>query len=291
MRMTYTTNEKLPRVRATAVRMVRSGKSTRAVARYFGYSQSAVVKWCTRAGIVVGARIETRSSRPNTQPRSLPKETVAAIIAARVKHKRCSEVVHEYLKRDGITVSLSSVKRTLRRFRLLKIRSPWKKKRRYPPRPDAEKPGDLVQFDTVHLGAPGSRRYVYTALDVCTRYGFAMVSDRANCRRSIMFFRRVCRSFPLRTVQTDNGPEFGLFFSDAVRRFGALHRHIHPRSPNENGHLERFNRTLQEETLALGFGLSSAGISKFMTHYNEKRLHMGLKFKTPAEMLKVIPSY
>lgn len=291
MGMAYTTNEQMPRVRATAVRMVRSGKSTRAVARHFGYSQSAVVKWCKRAGIVVGARIETRSSRPESHPHALGKNTVAAIIAARVEHKRCSEVVHEHLKRDGVTVSLSSVKRILRRYHLLKVRNPWKKKRKYPPRPDAEKAGDLVQFDTVHLGAPGSRRYVYTALDVCTRYGFAMTSDRANCRASITFFKRVCRSFPVRTVQTDNGPEFGLFFSDAVRRFGASHRHIHPRSPNENGHLERFNRTLQEETLALGLSLSSAGISKFMTHYNEKRLHMGLKFKTPAEMLKVIPRY
>lgn len=286
MRMAYTTNENTPRVRAQAVRMVRSGRSTRMVARHFGYSQSAVVKWCARAGIVVGARIETRSSRPDSHPQSLSRETLAAIIAARIEHKRCSEVVHEYLKRDGVRVSLSSVKRILRRYHLLKVRSPWKKRRRYPPRPDVERAGDLVQFDTVHLGPPGSHRYVYTALDVYTRYGFAMVSDRATCRASISFFKQVVRQFPIRTVQTDNGPEFGLFFTDSVRRSGAYHRHIHPRSPNENGHLERFNRTLQEETLALGFGLSSDGIERYMVHYNEKRLHMGLNFKTPREMLK-----
>jgi hypothetical protein len=37
MRMSYTKNENVPKVRAYAVRMVRSGKSTREVARYFGY--------------------------------------------------------------------------------------------------------------------------------------------------------------------------------------------------------------------------------------------------------------
>lgn len=284
--MPYATSENLPRVRAQAVRMVRRGSSTREVARHFGYSQSAVVKWTKKAGIVVGARIETGSSRPKRHPHSLSKEMVARIIAARIKHRRCSEVVHEHLKREGVVVSLSSVKRILGRYSLLKKRSAWKKARRYPPRPDVARPGDLVEFDTVHLGRPGNRRYVYTALDVYSRFGFAMASAQANCRMSVKFLRLVMRRFPCRVVQTDNGPEFGLFFTDAVKRAGADHRHIHPRSPNENGHLERFNRTLQEETLAFGLSLSSDGIAKFMTHYNEKRLHMGLNFKTPREMLK-----
>src|SRR3989344_9550873 len=96
MEMAYDTSENLPRVRATAVRMVRSGKSTREVARHFGYSQSCIVKWCARAGVVVGARIETKVCRPKTHPRSLSKENVAAIVAARIKHNRCAEGVHEY---------------------------------------------------------------------------------------------------------------------------------------------------------------------------------------------------
>ena len=283
--MAYNNSEKIPRVRAQAVRMVRAGSSTREVARHFGYSQSCIVKWCKKAGIVVGARIETKSSRPKSHPRSLSKEKVAAIIKARIEHNRCSEVVHEYLKRDNVSVSLSSVKRTLRRFHMLKVRSPWKKKRRYPPRPEVAKLGDLVEFDTVHLGPPGSRSYVYTALDVHTRYGFAMTSPRATAAVSVRFFRQVKRKLPIHTVQTDNGPEFGLYFTDAVVRAGVRHRHNHPRSPNENGHLERFNRTLQEEAPAFGLGLSSAGIEKFLTHYNKKRLHMALKFKTPHEML------
>jgi len=291
MEMAYSTNDKMPWVRARAVRMVRGGESTRKVARHFGYSQSCIVKWCKKAGIVVGKCIETKSCRPKSHPNSLPKEKVAAIIKARIEHNRCSEVVHEYLKRDGVAVSLSSVKRTLKRYRLLKERSPWKKKRKYPPRPDVVAQGDLVQFDTVHLGPSGSRSYVYTALDVHTRYGFAMVSPKANAVVSVRFFKQVKSKFPIHTVQTDNGPEFGLYFTDAVKRAGVHHRHNHPRSPNENGHLERFNRTLQEEALAFGLGLSSAGIAKFLTHYNERRLHMGLKYKTPQEMLKVIPRY
>ncbi len=118
-----------------------------------------------------------------------------------------------------------------------------------------------------------------------------MVSESIGCGMSIRFFKQVKRKFPVRVVQTDNGSEFGRAFTDAVNRAGVSHRHNHPRSPNENGHLERFNRTLQEETLAWGEGLSSSAVSKFITHYNEKRLHMGLKYKTPKEMLEVLRRY
>ena len=103
--MSYTKNENVPKVRADAVRMVRSGKSTRVVARYFGYSQSAIVKWCQKAPRSFSDRIETRSSAPLTSPNSLPKETVGRIIHARIKSKRCSEVVYEMLKAEGVEVA------------------------------------------------------------------------------------------------------------------------------------------------------------------------------------------
>src|SRR3989338_7176925 len=250
MKMSYTTNEKIAEIRARAVNMVRSGTTTRKVARHFGYSQSAVVKWCIRAPRGIVEDIPTRSSAPHTSPSALPEKTVGRIIHARVKSKRCAEVVHELLKNEGVTVSLSSVKRTLSRFGLLKRRSLWKRRRVYPPRPEATKPGMLVQMDTIHfVDKHGTRTYVYTALDVHSRYGFAILSTKANCHRSIVFLKKAVTHFPFRvqTIQTDNGPEFGLHFTDCVTRNNMTHRHIHPRSPNENGHLERFNRTIQEE--------------------------------------------
>ena len=92
------------------------------------------------------------------------------IIATRIKIKRCSEVVHEKLKSEGVSVSLSTVKRVLSRYGCLKKRSLWKKQRRYPIRPDIQKQGDLVEFDTIHfVDRSGKREYVYTALDVYSR--------------------------------------------------------------------------------------------------------------------------
>lgn len=286
MRMSYTTSEKIAIIRAQAVNMVRSGKSTRKVARHFGYSQSAVVKWCARASKGIVECIETRSSAPKVSPLSLPEETVGRIIHARIKSKRCAEVVFEMLKAEGVAVSLSSVKRKLSRYGLLKKRSPWKKTRVYPPRPEANTAGMLVQMDTIHfVDKHGKRIYVYTALDVYSRYGFAILSKRSNCYQSAIFLKKTIKYFPfhIQNIQTDNGPEFGFYFTDFVTRSGMIHRHIHPRSPNENGHLERFNRTIQEEIGRHGWCIFiPKDIEAFLYHYNTERLHMGINFKTPA---------
>jgi len=287
--MAYTTNEKIPRVRATAVRMVRSGKSTREVARYFGYNQSSIVRWCKKAGIVVGARIETESSAPKTHPKSLSREIVGRIIHARLKTRRCAEVVYETLKAEGVKVSLSSVKRKLSRYGLLKKRSPWKKKRTYPVRPEAKTPGILVQMDTIHfVDRYRKRTYVYTALDVYSRYGFAILAKKIGAKPSINFLKKVIRYFPfdIQNIQTDNGPEFGLHFTDFVVRNKMTHRHIHPRSPNENGHLERFNRTIQEEMPTNNLCIFiEKDIEKYLKHYNNSRMHMGINFKTPKQLI------
>lgn len=288
MKMAYVTNEKLPEIRMKAVLLVRQGWSTRKVARHFGFSQSAVVKWCARAPRDGRRVIPTKSSAPKTSPGALPKETVGRIIHARIKTKRCAEVVHEMLKAEGVEVSLSSVKRKLSQYGLLKKRNPWKRTRKYPPRPEAKVPGMLVQMDTIHfVDKHGKRTYVYTALDVHSRYGFAALSRKANCLRSVAFLKKALVYFPFRiqNIQTDNGPEFGLYFTDFVTRNGMSHRHIHPRSPNENGHLERFNRTIQEEIGRHGWCIFiPKDIEAYLNHYNTERMHMGIDFKTPAQL-------
>jgi transposase InsO family protein len=290
MTMAYTTNEKIGKVRVLAIRMMLSGKSTRETARYFGYNQSTIVRWGKRRDEVWHKKGElpTRSSRPHTSPRRTSRVTEAKIIAVRKETKRCAEVVYEQLKRDGVTVSLSTVKRVLKRYGCLKERSRWKKRRMYPIRPDIAKEGDLVELDTIHfVDKENKRSYMYTALDVYSRYGFVMLSKKANTHASLRFLKKAKEyfSFKIECIQTDNGPEFGKFFTDNC---GIKHRHNHPRSPNENGHLERFNRTIQEEPQKHGLSIFiQKDVKQYLEYYNTKRMHMGIKFKTPKEMISL----
>jgi transposase-like protein len=105
--MPYTTNPHAPKVRWEAVKMLRSGKSSREVARYFGYDQSTVLRWAKKASTRNAGPIPTRSSRPHHNPNALPGAVVSAIISKRLEHDRCGQVVHQELLRSGVEVSLS----------------------------------------------------------------------------------------------------------------------------------------------------------------------------------------
>lgn len=296
MYMPYTTNPHLPHVRMEAVRLVRSGWSTVKVARHLGYSQSAIVKWVARAPENLRARvIPTRSSRPLHHPRQLDPELVRTIITYRKQYRRGAEVLQELMRRDGIVVSQSSVKRTLRRNELI-YPSKWKKWHIYPPRPMPECPGSLVEIDTVHDGAPEDRLYLYTLLDVFSRWAYAIPCLRINTRQSMRFVSAAqnVAPFSFQTLQSDHGSEFSKWFTERVEEHGLSHRHSRVRTPNDNAHLERFNRTIQEECIArVPRSLRSwqKEIPEYLQWYNEGRPHMGLEMKTPFDMIKTIPRY
>jgi transposase InsO family protein len=294
--MAYTKNPALPRVRREAVYLVRQkGWSTRKAARHFGYTHSAIVKWCAKDETGGFRKIETQSSKPKTSPRALKREVVQAIIKKRIGRRRCGQVIHQELLLDGIDVSLCSVQRTLKRCHLLKERSPWKRPHDATPRPEALHPGALLQADTVHFVLPdGSRLYVYTLIDLYSRWAYAEVSEKLRVYTSAHFIARAqkkaCFSFDM--VQTDHGPEFGIRFTHTLLRKRIAHRHSRVRKPNDNAHVERFNRTLQDECLTgvpRTIASFSKAISTYLPYYVNDRMHMGIDFKTPAQMLTVVP--
>jgi len=287
--MAYTTNPKLPRLRAKAVEMVRAGKSVSEVARYFGYTKGAVSKWCKKAPKCRTWVIPTESSRPHHHPNELATEMVNTIIDYKCRYKRCSEVIHRHLVNDGINVSLSSVKRKLEYAGLIKKKSPWKRLHLSIERPNPIKPGDLVMVDTIHLMVNPQRRiYVYTLIDVFSRWTFAWATDKINTRKSIEFLKRAqaMADFEFGCVQSDNGSEFSQHFSERIK---LLHRHSRVRKPNDNSYVERFNRTLQDECLRkcrVNVRLFNRVLPVYLNYYNSERLHMGINFQTPNILIK-----
>lgn len=151
--------------------------------------------------------------------------------SCRERRGRCAKVIQAELALQGIALSLSSVKRTLTRYGYGE-RSPWKRTHRSLPRPVPEKPGDLVQIDTIHLQPDRSRFYVYTLLDVASRWAHAAVTERISTRRSVRFVRaaQARAKFPFTMLQSDWGSEWSTHFSE---RIGLSHRHSRVRTPND----------------------------------------------------------
>ncbi len=296
MYMTYTNNPNLPRVRAEAVRLVKSGWSIRKAAKHFGFSHCSVRLWLKKKP-VYGWRgrmeIPTLSSRPHHHPKELKPNIVSAIVEQRKKRNRCAEVVHHELFNQGIIVSLSSVKRTLKRQGLIGHRSPWKRWHFSEARPEAVLAGDLVQIDTIHFVIGDKRFYVYTLLDVASRWAYAKVSLRINTWNSLKFVKEALKhsEFNFKMIQSDHGSEFSVWFTEHLAKLGISHRHIRVRKSNDNGHIERFNRTLQEECLNKVSQNPKAfkdAIKEYLSYYNGQRLHLSLNFLTPLGWLKAI---
>ena len=291
--MPYTTNPKLPRVRMEAVKLIRSGWTTRQVALHFGYNQSTVARWAQKAPSDGRLNIPTESSRPKSHPRSLAPDIVQAIINERLKHNRCAEVVYEDLKEQGIQVSLSSVKRTLARHELLRKRSKWARLRELLPRPEILAPGSLVQMDTVHFvdWSTGERFYLYTIIDLYSRWAYAEVHDKLSQAMSLKVALRAQgkASFQFLMMQTDNGPEFQKYFHDMLAARKIVLRHSRVRHSNDNAHVERFNRTLQDECVSsypLRRNVTQKRLDEYLDYYNNGRRHMGIRMKRPVELMR-----
>lgn len=295
MYMPYTTNPNLPRVRMQAVELVRNGWSAREVARHLGYAHNTILNWLKirpEYGWHGRLEIPTRSSRPRRHPKELSPEIIRRILTIRAEKDQCAEIIHWRLTQENILISISSVKRTLKRLGISKY-SKWKKWHQYPPRPIPERPGMLVEIDAVHEGPPDNRASAYALIDVNSRWAYAEPSLRVNTWSTIKFVTRARARAPFtfQTIQTDHGSEFSKQLTKVVEHAGISHRHSRIRTPTDNGHVERFIRTLQDECLhriPRDFRTWQKEIPEFLDYYNTKRPHMGLKMKTPLE---VVTSY
>jgi transposase InsO family protein len=291
----YTSNPNMPKVRINAVKLVLSGWGVRKTARYIGCSPGTITKWCSRAPNDLRLGIPTSSSRPHHSPKRISQEVKDSIIKQRLEHNRCGKVVHQELINKGIKVSLSTVNRVLDRGDFLKKKSKWKRYHRSGERPIPKNPGDLVEIDTIHylpywFRGDKTKWYIYTAIDVNTRWAYAEAYERISAGTSLEFTRTVQQLAPFRIncFQSDHGPEFSTHFS---RNCGVRHRHIRVRKPNDNAHLERFNRTLQEECIKYipdNIEELNQWIKEYLNYYNNRRLHLGINLITPSQKLALV---
>ena len=196
--------------------------------------------------------------------------------------------MHQELLNQGIKISLSSVKRTLDRHGLLKKRSKWKRYHPHVDRPYPLEAGDLVQIDTIHLMISEKERiYVFVLIDVYSRWVYAKCYEKMNSKICLDFVRESQRhaSFRFNMLQSDHGPEFGKWFITQIQKD---HRYTRIGKPNDNAHIERFNRTLQEECIdKVNTDVKSinCALKKYLQYYNYERLHMGINLKTPSQLL------
>ena len=254
------------------------GRPSRTLGRVFRWQP---VKW----------NIPTLSSAPKTHPNALNADIISAILRIRQHRYECAEIIHYKLAKEGINISLSSIKRVIKRNEL------WRKKRRYrwnEKRPLPTAPGELIQTDTVHYVNPldHSKMYIYTVIDLYTRMAYAKISPNLSEKGAAetIFEAQKFMSFPFKMVQSDNGAEFQNHFQGRLNSKGIKTRHSRVRHPNDDAHIERFNRTLRKECIGQynpnkNINFIDHKLNRFIRYYNYDRIHLGIGLKTPYEVL------
>lgn len=165
-----------------------------------------------------------------------------------------------------------------------------------PRRPRVTMPGELIQTDTIHHVDPhsGRRLYYYTVVDLHTRMAYAMLSTtlRQGLAAQAVLDAQTAFGFRFTMVQSDNGPEYGRYFEQVLRQQGVAVRHTRLGRPNDNAHIERFNRTIQTEGVGYYWRQSvplrrqRETLTAYLDYYNQKRVHLGIQMQTPAGMLQ-----
>jgi len=114
-----------------------------------------------------------------------------------------------------------------------------------------EYPGHLIALDTIEKFINGIRRYVITFEDIYTRFSFAWATKSHASKAAEEFFELCLKVFPYSFnflyVLTDNGSEFKKHFSEKLKELHLIHYHTYPKTPKMNAHVERFNRTIQDD--------------------------------------------
>jgi len=167
------------------------------------------------------------------------------------------------------------------------------KKQRKPKDFVAKYPGHCGSFDTIEEHIDGNRRYVLTFTDVYSRFSFSWTTISHASKAAKEFFQLVKMTFPykLKYILTDNGSEFAKEFDQEIRKQHKVHWHTYPHTPKMNSHVERFNRTLQEEflnyhkTLLLEPEKCNDKMIDYLLWYNGQRPHWSLNLQSPVQFL------
>lgn len=314
---------RLPRAASRLPRAPRPSREARVRLRYpeharthsvaatcdrFGIARSTFYRWKRRYDPRDLRSLEDRPSRPR-RPRR-PTWTPAqaeAVRAAREAHPRWGkDKLAVVLGGRGVPLSVSMVGRILAdlKRRGLVVAPPAARARpharhdrpyavRKPKDHPVERPGDLVQVDTMHLRPlPGVERRQFTAVDVVSRIAVVGVRAAATAGTATAFLDdlQARAPFPVAAIQVDGGSEFKAEFEAACAARGIALFVLPPRSPKPNGRVERLNRTFREEFWecydgALELPPLREALREAEHAYNAARPHQALGHRTPAAFL------
>ena len=203
---------------------------------------------------------------------------------------------------DVAYLSPSSVYRILREANLV---CPWRRrtKRRREELEKAQRPNERWGTDLMYLRIGAGQYYLVTFLDEYSRYlvHWELLTDMGGVSVSLAAQRpwkkrRIPgrgRSVRPPEIRSDNGSCYvSREFREVLAQHGLAHQRIRPHCPEENGLVERSNRTLREaleETEFANRQQAEEALEKIIRWFNRERLHRALGYLRPVDYYRGQP--
>lgn len=238
-------------------------------------------------------------------PYEVLSEEKQAVIAYARKHPelRHRELAWRMVDEDVACLSPSTVYRVLREANLV---CPWRRraKRKKAQEEKATRPDQRWSTDLMHLQVGGAVYYFVAFLDDFSRYivhhelllGMNGLSVSLAAQAAIETLPKGPDGPPQSPpeIRSDNGGCYvSKEFRVVLKENGLTHQRITPHCPEENGLIERANRTMREslegEELTDLVGAERV-MARLVRRYNEERLHSVLGYLPPREFYRGEPS-
>jgi len=284
----------------------RSGWSARRTLVHLGVSRASYYRWRRTASLrdVQGL---CGSPSPPVQVYEATQEEKRAVRAYALKHPgiRHRELAWRMVDEDVACLSPSTIYRILRQENLV---SPWRRrvKRTREDEERASRPDEIWATDLMYLDVSGRKYFLFSVIDEYSRMivHHALLQNMEGTTVSIEVQAAIEKFLAERggelsaegmpRVRSDNGSCYiSREFRGVLDEHGLGHRRIKPHCPEENGIIERSNRTLREalEGEELTDLLQARDVlARIIRWYNRERLHSALGYLRPIDYYRGNPS-
>ena len=287
--------------------------------RYFGIQRKTFYKWFNvfdKDNIYTLHCLEEKSRSPwKKRSRTIAPGVLARVIALRKSQPRYGKMKIKKLYENmyGETISSWKIQCVITDFKLqykptkntriqVKRRKAIKKKRTIELVKNTpfwkKKAGFIICLDTIVIYWHGMKRYIFTAVDKYGKVAFARMYTTKSSKNGEDFLFRLhyLLDGQIPRVGHDNGTEFEKYFKAACLKLDIDQYYSRVHTPKDNPNNERFNRTLQDEFMAMkGFNpdplIFNRDLTEWLIEYNFNRPHQALDYQTPMEFSKVLPMY
>ena len=165
-------------------------------------------------------------------------------------------------------------------------------------RPKPTKPNELWEADLtyIHCGVDGWA-YLFNVVDVFSREWVSYVFDTSAVKENaILSLEKALVKHPDANgvkLRTDHGSQYGSrAFKESMRVLGVRQEFIAVNTPEQNGHMESFHKTLKREYVWTrdfqSFQEAAEAMQEAYLDYNQNRIHSALGYQTPYEYLAKI---